>query len=59
MDAYSLLIEAEGKRVLYSGDFRVSWSQSILFEQMLRYPPKNIDVLLMEGTVLVGKWKVS
>jgi len=52
VDAYALLIEAEGRRVLYSGDFRGHGRKSILFEQMLRYPPKNVDVLLMEGTML-------
>jgi ribonuclease J len=51
-DAYSLLIEANGKRLFYSGDFRAHGRKSALFEQMVLHPPKDIDVLLMEGSSL-------
>ena len=51
-DAYSLLIEADGKRVFYSGDFRAHGRKKQLFESMVESPPKGIDVLLMEGTTL-------
>ena len=51
-DAYSLLIEANGKRVFYSGDFRAHGRKKGLFESMVKYPPKDIDILLMEGTTL-------
>ena len=51
-DAYSLLVEADGKRVFYSGDFRAHGRKMKLFESMVKYPPKDIDVLLMEGTTL-------
>ncbi|MCY4532583.1 MAG: MBL fold metallo-hydrolase [Gammaproteobacteria bacterium] len=51
-DAYSLLIEADGKRVFYSGDFRAHGRKKKLFESMVKYPPKDIDVLMMEGTTL-------
>ncbi len=51
-DAYSLLIEANGKRVFYSGDFRAHGRKGSLFEKMLRNPPKNIDALLLEGTCI-------
>lgn len=51
-DAYALLVEAEGKRVFYSGDFRAHGRKGALFERLLRSPPPNIDVLLMEGTTL-------
>ena len=49
-DAYALLIEADGKRMFYSGDFRAHGRKESLFEKMLRSPPKDIDVLLLEGT---------
>ncbi len=53
VDAYAFLIEAEGKKVLYSGDFRSNGRKSKLFEQMIHDEHlKNIDVLLMEGTML-------
>ena len=51
-DAYHLLVEAEGKRVFYSGDFRAHGRKSKLFEAMVARPPKGIDVLLMEGTTI-------
>ena len=51
-DAYSLLVEADGKRVFYSGDFRGHGRKSALFERTIKHPPPNIDVLLMEGTTI-------
>ena len=51
-DAYALLIEANGKRLFYSGDFRAHGRKSALFEGMVTHPPKDIDVLLMEGSSL-------
>ena len=51
-DAYSLLIEADGKRVFYTGDFRAHGRKAGLFEWMVRNPPLNVDVLLMEGTTI-------
>ncbi len=51
-DAYALLVEADGKRVFYSGDFRAHGRKAALFERLVRDPPADIDVLLMEGTTL-------
>ena len=51
-DAYSLLVEAEGRRVFYSGDFRAHGRKTGLFEAMIERPPRDIDVLLMEGTTI-------
>ncbi len=51
-DAYALLVEAEGKRVFYSGDFRAHGRKAALFERLVSDPPAGIDVLLMEGTTL-------
>jgi ribonuclease J len=51
-DAYSLLVEAGGKRLFYSGDFRAHGRKAKLFEQMVDQPPADIDVLLMEGSSL-------
>jgi ribonuclease J len=52
IDAYGFLIEAEGKRVFYSGDFRAHGRKSILFDKIVHDPPKNIDLLFMEGTMM-------
>lgn len=52
VDSYAFLIEAEGKRVFYSGDFRASGNKSFLFDKLLHDPPLNIDLLLMEGTMM-------
>ncbi|MDZ4069004.1 MAG: MBL fold metallo-hydrolase [Tabrizicola sp.] len=51
-DAYMLLIEAAGKRVLYSGDFRIHGRKAALVERLMAAPPSDVDVLLMEGTNL-------
>lgn len=51
-DAYMLLIEAAGRRILYSGDFRAHGRKARLVEAMIASPPEQIDVLLMEGTNL-------
>ena len=51
-DAHMLLIEAGGKRLLYSGDFRMHGRKRALVERLMRDPPRDIDVLLMEGTNL-------
>ncbi|MBM3351484.1 MAG: MBL fold metallo-hydrolase [Betaproteobacteria bacterium] len=51
-DAYSFLIEAEGKRIFYSGDFRAHGRKAKLYEQLVADPPKNIDALFMEGSSL-------
>lgn len=49
-DAYSLLVEAGGRRLFYTGDFRAHGRKASLFEELLRDPPASVDVLLMEGT---------
>ncbi|MGA1806240.1 MBL fold metallo-hydrolase [Sphingobium sp. WW5] len=51
-DAYMLLIEAAGKRILYSGDFRIHGRKSALVDRMMSSPPAAVDALLMEGTNL-------
>lgn len=51
-DAHMLLIEVEGKRILYSGDFRTHGRKSALVDRFMAAPPTEIDVLLMEGTNL-------
>lgn len=51
-DSYALLIESEGKRLFYSGDFRMHGRKSKMTEKLISTPPENIDVLLMEGTTL-------
>lgn len=49
-DAYALLVEAGGKRLFYSGDFRGHGRKAQVFEDFLVAPPAAVDVLLMEGT---------
>nr|MBC8190749.1 MBL fold metallo-hydrolase [FCB group bacterium] len=51
-DAYALLIEADGKRLFYSGDFRAHGRKGKLFDRMIANPPQNIDVMLLEGSSL-------
>jgi ribonuclease J len=51
-DSYGLLIECEGKRLFYTGDFRAHGRKARLFDMFIHNPPKDVDTLLMEGTTL-------
>ncbi|KAF5076906.1 hypothetical protein DSECCO2_155600 [anaerobic digester metagenome] len=51
-DSYSFLVEAEGKRLFYSGDFRNHGRKASLFRKIISHPPKSIDYLLVEGTTI-------
>lgn len=44
-DAYALEIEADGRRVFYSGDLRAHGRKSKLFESRVNNPPKKIDTM--------------
>ncbi len=52
IDSFGFLIEAEGKRVFYSGDFRAHGSKEKYFDAFLAKAPQNVDLLLMEGTMM-------
>jgi ribonuclease J len=49
-DSHCLLIEAEGKRLFYSGDIRGHGGNADLFQGLVNDPPPDIDVLICEGT---------
>ena len=51
-DAYSFLVEANEKRIFYSGDFRSHGRKAGAFEWFIRNTPKNVDYLLLEGTTI-------
>jgi ribonuclease J len=51
-DAVAYLIEADGKRLFYSGDFRGHGRKSILFDRMIDKPLNSIDYLLLEGSMI-------
>lgn len=51
-DSYAILVEADGKRLFYSGDFRTHGRKGALVDQLIAHPPRDVDVLLMEGTTL-------
>jgi ribonuclease J len=51
-DAYAFLIEAEGKRLFYSGDLRSHGRKGKLFDNLIQRPIRDIDLLFLEGTML-------
>ena len=53
-DASAFLIEADGKRIFYTGDFRAHGRKSKVFEHIINDPIKNVDCMIMEGTTLGG-----
>ena len=46
-DSYAMVVEAAGRRLMYTGDLRGHGRKSRLFEEMLARPPAQIDTLLM------------
>lgn len=51
-DAYSFLVEADGKRLFYSGDFRSHGRKANAFKWFTHNAPQNVDYLLLEGTTI-------
>jgi len=51
-DAYAFLIEADGRRLFYSGDFRAHGRKAPLFERFIEHSPGAVDTLLIEGSSL-------
>lgn len=51
-DALAFMVKAEGKKIFYSGDFRGHGRKSELYRRMVSTPPKNIDFLLLEGSMI-------
>ena len=54
-DSYSFLVEAENKRVFYSGDFRSHGRKAKAYKWFLHNTPKDIDCLIIEGTTIGRK----
>jgi len=51
-DAFALLIEANGRRLFYSGDIRAHGRKAALFERLVSHPPRPVHAMLMEGSSL-------
>ena len=52
VDSYMFVIEAEGKRVLYTGDFRMHGLRHHVLHKLVDTYIGEIDVLITEGTLL-------
>jgi ribonuclease J len=51
-DSYALMVEAEGRRLFYTGDLRAHGRKAGLYERLVDDPPAGVDVLLIEGTTI-------
>jgi ribonuclease J len=49
-DSYALVVDAGGRRLMYTGDLRGHGRKASLFDGMLGHPPAGVDTLLLEGT---------
>lgn len=61
-DAYMFYIQTEGKKILYSGDFRdhgIMGEKDRLWRMLEKYVPKGIDLLITEGTMLSRETKTG
>ena len=52
VDSYMFVIEADGKRILYTGDFRLHGLRGHVLEKLIKTYVGDVDVLLTEGTSL-------
>ncbi len=50
--AFAWMLEAGGKRIMYSGDLRAHGRKAKLFDLLLKKAPRDLDALLLEGTHL-------
>ena len=51
-DSYMFVIEADDKRILYTGDFRLHGLKSHYIEKLIKTYVGPVDVLITEGTAL-------
>lgn len=51
-DAHALLVEADGKRLLYTGDLRAHGRQPGALPRLLTSCPRPLDALVIEGTTV-------
>lgn len=50
--SFHVVEKASGKSIFYTGDFRAAGWKGQLFDRFVANPPKRIDCLLMEGTMI-------
>jgi len=50
--AVAFVIRADGQKLFYSGDFRGHGRKKMLLERLVRSPVRDIDCLLIEGTMI-------
>jgi ribonuclease J len=51
-DAVAFLIDVDGQRIFYTGDFRGHGRKSILLDRITKDPPQYVNYLIMEGSML-------
>lgn len=50
-EAFAFIIEVDNKRIFYSGDFRSTGYKKKVFSKIIDNPPKDIDIMFIEGTM--------
>jgi ribonuclease J len=50
--AMAFMLDVDGKKVFYSGDFRGHGRKRRLFDNFLENPPSGVNTLIMEGTMI-------
>jgi ribonuclease J len=51
-ESFAFLIEADGVRIFYSGDFRATGRKKMVYDKIVNTPPMDIDLLFIEGTMI-------
>jgi len=50
--SFHVIDKTNGKSIFYSGDFRATGWKHRLFDKVVANPPRGVDYLLMEGTMI-------
>jgi ribonuclease J len=49
-DSYALMVEADRRRLFYTGDLRAHGRKAALVDRLIHEPPRDVGTLLLEGT---------
>lgn len=51
-DSYALLVEADDRRLFYTGDLRAHGRKFTAFTRLVDAPPRGVNTLILEGTTI-------
>jgi ribonuclease J len=58
-DALAFLVQSDKKKIFYTGDFRGHGRKSVTYTNLLKHPPKNVDYLIIEGSMIGRRYETE